>query len=81
MSARPARSEDGLVAVVGDPDHVAGFGLAGAQVVPALTESEALRAWTGLADAALVILTPATAGWLSGQRREPGAPITVVLPQ
>ncbi|WP_406830668.1 V-type ATP synthase subunit F [Pedococcus sp. KACC 23699] len=81
MSPRQDRGGDAVVAVVGDPDHVAGFGLAGAQVVSARTESEALRAWTGLADAALVILTPATASWLSGQRREPGAPITVVLPE
>lgn len=82
MSARPGqRGRIGVVAAVGSPEQVAGFGLAGARIVAVRTEPEALQAWPGLGDAALVILTPQVAGWLGSRPAERDAPLTVVLPQ
>lgn len=82
MSARAARgAAPGVVAALGAPEQVAGFGLAGARVVPVRTEPEVLQAWAALADAALLILTPQVARWLGDRRMVRDAPLTVVLPE
>jgi vacuolar-type H+-ATPase subunit F/Vma7 len=69
------------VAAIGRPSEVAGFGLAGALVLPARTEGEARAAWAGLpADVAVVVLTAQTAKVLEDAARRPRAPLTVVMP-
>ncbi len=74
------------VAAIGTADLVAGFGLAGARVLPAEDRQAVLAAWRGLPpDTAVVVLTEAAAetlrAELDGEHREPGAPLTVVLPR
>jgi vacuolar-type H+-ATPase subunit F/Vma7 len=74
------------VAAIGTADLVAGFGLAGAQVLPAEDREAVLAAWRGLPpDTAVVVLTEAAAetlrGELGGDHTRPGAPLTVVLPR
>jgi hypothetical protein len=71
----------GTVAVVGEEVLVAGYGLAGALVLPAANPPEVHRRWTQLdADISVVILTPASAAALAVERVAAGAPLTVVLP-
>jgi vacuolar-type H+-ATPase subunit F/Vma7 len=71
------------VAAIGAADLVAGFGLAGARVLPAEDPESVLAAWRGLPpDTAVVVLSEAAAGALHAElaARAPGAPLTVVLP-
>jgi hypothetical protein len=70
----------GVVAALGAPEEVAGFGLAGARLVDARSPQEAVRAWDGLDDAALVLVTGTVAGWLGSRLTADGAPLTVVVP-
>lgn len=72
-----------LVAAIGAADLVAGFGLAGARVLPAEEPASVLAAWHGLpADTAVVVLSGAAAEALRGElaARGPDGPLTVVLP-
>lgn len=70
------------VAAVGAADLVAGFGLAGALVLPAQDPAAVLSAWRSLpGDTGVVVLSPAAADALGDERLAPGAPLTVVLPR
>jgi vacuolar-type H+-ATPase subunit F/Vma7 len=69
------------VAAIGSPVDVAGFGLAGAVVLPAEDDDEARRAWQSLSDdIAVVILTEAAARAIGADRTGHAAPLTVVIP-
>ena len=69
------------VAAIGRPSQVAGFGLAGARVLPARTAAEVQAAWAGLGEGvAVVVLTAEAALALVDERRGPRAPLTVVMP-
>ena len=69
-------------AAIGDERRLAGYALAGAEVLPAATAADARAAWDALAeDVALVVLTPdvvpALAGRLGGR---PGV-VWAVVPE
>ena len=69
----------GGVAVIGAEALIAGWGLAGARLVPAEGGEHVRRAWAGLdADVGLVLLTAAAAACL-GAAAGSGR-LTVVLP-
>ncbi len=60
---------------------MAGFGLAGALVLPARTEAEVRAAWAGLSDdVAVVVLTAESSAALDARARRPQDPLTVVMP-
>jgi vacuolar-type H+-ATPase subunit F/Vma7 len=70
---------------MGERARVAGFALAGAEVVPVEDPRAVVAAWGGLAaDVDVVILTPRAAAalgeWLDEPPR-PGRPLPVVLPE
>ncbi|MFC0530518.1 V-type ATP synthase subunit F [Phytohabitans kaempferiae] len=71
----------GTVAVIGEEELVAGFGLAGAVVLPARDESQARAAWQRLpTDAAVVILTATAADALKETYPAPAqTPFVVVM--
>ncbi len=69
------------VAVLGEPLRIYGYGLAGAVLCPASDRDQALRAWRELpGDVAVVVLTPAAAGWLAGQLAQRPGVLPAVLP-
>ncbi len=69
------------VAAIGRPSEVAGFGLAGALVLPARTRAEVRAAWDGLPDdVAVVVLTAESSADLDERPRRPREPLTVVMP-
>lgn len=69
------------VAAIGSFAQIAGFGLAGAVVLPAEDAAGARAAWQSLHDTyAVVILTAAAAGAIGDERAHPAAPLTVVMP-
>ncbi|GAA2154596.1 hypothetical protein GCM10009844_40650 [Nocardioides koreensis] len=71
------------VAAIGAADLVAGFGLAGALVLPAEDPESVLAAWRSLPpDTAVIVLSDAAAEVLRAEPavRAPDAPLTVVLP-
>ncbi|ETK32838.1 hypothetical protein [Microbispora sp. ATCC PTA-5024] len=73
----------GTVAVIGEVVRVAGFGPAGALVLPA-EDAEAVReAWRSLGpDVLVVVLTPRAAGFIvdAAPGDAAGGPLTVVMP-
>jgi vacuolar-type H+-ATPase subunit F/Vma7 len=67
------------VAVIGEQTRVAGFALAGADVLPAAEPDAVRAAFAGLApDVAVVVLTPAAAEALAATPF--GERLTVVMP-
>jgi vacuolar-type H+-ATPase subunit F/Vma7 len=69
------------IAVIGERPLVAGFGMAGARVHPARSPAEVEAAWGALPPSvSIVILTAAAADALREVPRQPGAPLTVVMP-
>ena len=69
------------VAAIGEPFRVGGFALAGVHVYPAESPDQARAAWHALpAGVDVVILTPAAAGALGGERTAPHARLSVVMP-
>jgi vacuolar-type H+-ATPase subunit F/Vma7 len=70
------------VAAIGRPSEVAGFGLAGALVVPARTEAGTRDGWAGLPDdVEVVVLTAEASRVLGDATTRPDAPLTVVMPE
>jgi vacuolar-type H+-ATPase subunit F/Vma7 len=68
------------VAVLGEPEAVQGYALAGAVVLPAVGADAVRRAWSTLDDGTvLVVLTPAAAELLAAEV-ESGTPPTAVMP-
>ncbi|MGI5489693.1 hypothetical protein [Microtetraspora malaysiensis] len=66
------------IAIIGEAVRVAGYGLAGALVLPAENANEVRTAWRGLGpEVAVVILTPAAAASLGAAG---GGPLRVVMP-
>ncbi|WP_433213301.1 hypothetical protein [Microtetraspora malaysiensis] len=66
------------IAIIGEAVRVAGYGLAGALVLPAENAGEVRTAWRGLGpEVAVVILTPAAAASLGDPG---GGPLRVVMP-
>ena len=71
----------GTVVVLGSPEELAGFTLAGAALLPARSAEETVLAWDeGLDDAVLVVLTAQAAAWLGARATPSGLPLTVVVP-
>jgi vacuolar-type H+-ATPase subunit F/Vma7 len=68
------------VVALGEARAVSGLRLTGVRVCPAEGEADVRRAWSGLRDAGLVILTAAAAEVLGELRVATGAPLTVVMP-
>ncbi|MGW7680883.1 hypothetical protein ACWGID_09115 [Kribbella sp. NPDC054772] len=69
------------VGVLGEPVRTAGYGLAGARLLPATTEAEVRRLWHELpAEIGIVLLTPAAAEALDPGSLESATVLTVVLP-
>lgn len=69
----------GTVAVIGEEVRVRGFGLAGAQVLPAEAPEQVRAAWQELPDCvSLVILTDTAAAALGDL--DPGARLVAVMP-
>lgn len=72
----------GRVVAIGEPDRLAGYALAGVEVLPARSAAAATAAWRALpAEVGLVLLTPRAAEALVESRDGPSAPLTVVMPQ
>jgi len=68
-------------AAIGDGRRLAGYALAGAEVVPALTEAEVVAAWDDLADdVTLLMLTAESRALLGGRLEERPEVVWVVLP-
>ncbi len=68
-------------AAIGDERRLAGYALAGAEVVPALTEAEVAAAWDGLADdVALLVLTAEARALLGARLEERPEVVWVVVP-
>ncbi|MEV0970815.1 hypothetical protein [Microtetraspora glauca] len=66
------------IAIIGEAVRVAGYGLAGALVLPAENADEVRTAWRDLGpEVAVVILTPAAATSLGDTS---GGPLRVVMP-
>ncbi|ATL69299.1 hypothetical protein [Nocardia terpenica] len=71
----------GGVAVIGEPERVLGYALAGAAVLAASGPVAVEKAWDSLdSGTTLVILTAAAADLLAG-RVTSDAPLTVVMPR
>lgn len=71
----------GTVAALGERALVEGYGLVGAVVLPAETESEVLDAWARMpAGVGAVVLTPRAAAVLGPRVSAPGTPMGVVMP-
>ncbi len=71
----------GIVTALGERALVEGYGLAGALVLPAESESEVLRAWAAMPPGVnAVVLTARAAAVLGPELTAPGAPMGVVLP-
>ena len=69
------------MAAIGSFAQVAGFGLAGAVVLPADDVADARAAWESLSDEfAVVVLSVAAAEAIGDGRTDPGAPFIVVMP-
>jgi vacuolar-type H+-ATPase subunit F/Vma7 len=69
------------VAVIGAEVLVAGYGLAGAVVVPAEDDEAVRHAWAALPhDVEVVVLTPSAARALGPARTCDDLPLTVVMP-
>ena len=67
------------IAIIGAEAEIAGFGLAGATVLPAEEPEAVLATWRSLGDdVAVVILTSRAARALAG--RTASWPLTVVMP-
>ncbi|MET4061026.1 vacuolar-type H+-ATPase subunit F/Vma7 [Arthrobacter sp. UYP6] len=74
-------SSPGIVAALGEPALLAGFGLAGALLYPAAGDAQVRAAWAGLPKTvSVVVLTPSAARALSDELDDPAAPLTAVLP-
>ncbi|KZM74717.1 hypothetical protein [Nocardia terpenica] len=70
----------GGVAVIGEPERVLGYALAGALVLAASDAAAVRKAWDSLdSGTTLVIVTAAAADALAG-RATSDAPLTVVMP-
>jgi len=68
-------------AVIGEPLAISGYGLAGAVLLGASDQAQALAAWRELpADVAVLVLTPSAASWLSGELGTRPELLSVVLP-
>ncbi|WP_225728968.1 MULTISPECIES: V-type ATP synthase subunit F [unclassified Nocardia] len=71
----------GAVAVIGEPDLIAGYRLAGARAIPAAEPDAVRAAWHSLGrDTALVIVTATAARSLAAELAA-GRPLAVVLPE
>ena len=71
----------GSVAVIGEPEFVAGYALAGALVLTATGRDEVQAAWDCLApDIDVVVLTAAAAKLISDRSRSTAVLLTVVMP-
>jgi vacuolar-type H+-ATPase subunit F/Vma7 len=71
----------GPVAAIGEEALLAGYRLAGVQVLPAGTAAQARRCWASLpAGTSLVLLTRTAATAIDDLRDQPRAPLTAVLP-
>jgi vacuolar-type H+-ATPase subunit F/Vma7 len=69
------------IAVIGEPLRINGYGLAGATLVEACDEAEAVTAWRELPDdVAVAVLTPAAARWLASDIASRSRALVVVLP-
>jgi vacuolar-type H+-ATPase subunit F/Vma7 len=66
---------------IGDERRIAGYGLAGAEVLPAKDGRSVVAAWDALGDdVALVILTPSAQAALQDRLGDEGRRVWVVLP-
>ena len=71
----------GRVAAIGEEVAIAGYGLAGAVVLPAEGADAVRGRWSGLDDdVEVVILTTLAAEALGEQRLDARAPLSVVVP-
>jgi vacuolar-type H+-ATPase subunit F/Vma7 len=71
----------GTVVAIGDPARLAGYAVAGAEVLPARTVAQAITAWEALQDGVgLALLTAEAAHALGARVGRPGAPLTAVIP-
>jgi vacuolar-type H+-ATPase subunit F/Vma7 len=69
------------VAVIGAPELVTGFALAGARAYPVASADEAVAAWQQLpATVGVVVLSEAAADAIGDLRAAHAAPLTVRLP-
>ncbi len=68
-------------AVIGPALRISGYGLAGAELLPASDRAQAVRTWRALGrDIAMVVVTAQVAGWLSAEFAARPDVLTVVLP-
>jgi vacuolar-type H+-ATPase subunit F/Vma7 len=71
----------GTVAVLGEPERMQGYALAGAVVIPAVGDDAVRQAWQELDSAtSLVVLTPAAAEFLAAEL-EASTMLTAVMPE
>jgi len=71
----------GTVVAIGDPSRLAGYAVAGAEVLPARTDAQAITAWEALPDGVgLALLTTEAAQALGTRLGRPGGPLTAVIP-
>ncbi len=69
------------VAAIGESEAIAGYGLAGAELHPAASESDMRAAWEGLGpDVGLLLLTPASVTVLATDLAEAPELLWVVIP-
>ena len=69
------------VAMIGEEPRIQGFRLAGAIICPAGDPAAARRAWRSLpADVAVVVVTAASAAWLSDELPRRPEVLPVVMP-
>jgi vacuolar-type H+-ATPase subunit F/Vma7 len=70
------------LAVLGEELHIRGFGLAGAELLPAERPEDARRAWDDLPDdVGLIVLTPMAAAALTGRLGDRPRLLHAVLPR
>jgi hypothetical protein len=68
-------------AVIGPALRIGGYGLAGAELLPAADRAQAVRVWRSLpGDIAMVVVTSQVAGWLSAEFAARPDVLTAVLP-
>lgn len=72
----------GTIVAIGDPAVLAGYVLAGVQLLPARSEQEARAAWEGIGEeVGLALLTPAAAEAVGTVPVDHRAPLTAVIPR
>ncbi len=70
----------GIVVAIGDPSRLAGYALAGAEVLTARTAAAAIAAWEALGGGVgLALLTAEAAAALGTRLDQPGVPLTAVI--